>query len=51
MTTTTAGDRYRFDHPTFATVTGDMRIPAADPGPGDHVPAFDLPTVRDGRRA
>jgi hypothetical protein len=28
---------------------GDMRIPARDPGPGDQVPTFDLPTT-DGRR-
>ena len=44
-----AGDRYRFDHLTLPMVVKDMRFLSTDPAPGDHVPAFDLPTLGDGR--
>jgi hypothetical protein len=43
------GRRYRFDRPTVGTVLADLRIPAVQPGPGDKIPTFDLPTT-DGRR-
>ena len=46
---TTTSDRYRFDHPTIATVLSDMRIPKSDPGPGDQAPTFDLPTTDGGK--
>jgi peroxiredoxin len=48
-TATKTRDRYRFDHPTIATVLSDMRIPKSDPGPGDEAPAFDLPTTDGGK--
>lgn len=40
---------YRFDRPDLWTLMGDLRIPADQPGPGDAVPDFDLPTT-DGER-
>lgn len=40
---------YRFDRPTVWTLMGDLRIPAGQPGPGDPVPHFDLPTTDGGR--
>jgi len=43
------GARYRIQHPTLSVLLSDMRVPASDPGPGDRVPAFDLPTT-DGER-
>ncbi len=43
--------RYRIQHPTIRDVMRDMRIPATDPGPGDRVPDFDLPTTDSGRFA
>lgn len=43
------GRRYRIDRPTFGIIMRDLRIPAHDPGPGDKVPAFDLPTTDGGR--
>ena len=48
-TATKTRDRYRFDHPTIATVISDMRIPKTDPGPGDQAPTFDLPTTDGGK--
>ena len=43
------GRRYRFDRLTLPMVLRDMRFLSTDPAPGEHVPAFDLPTI-DGRR-
>jgi hypothetical protein len=43
------GEPYRIDHPTLRVVLGDLRIPSKDPGPGDVIPAFDLPTTDGGR--
>lgn len=40
---------YRFDHPTISAVLQDMYIPKGDPGPGDRVEPFDLPTTDGGR--
>jgi hypothetical protein len=40
---------YRFDRLALAIVMQDMRFEAGDPGPGDAVPTFDLPTVSGGR--
>lgn len=47
--TTPQSDGYRLEHPTMLDVLRDMRIPASDPGPGDRVPTFDLPTTDGGR--
>jgi hypothetical protein len=44
-----AGKRYRFEHLTLPLVLKDLYFTADDPGPGDRVPAFDLPTVGGGR--
>lgn len=43
------GNEYRFDHLRLRTVMGDMSFGAGDPGPGDAVPGFDLPTLDGGR--
>jgi thiol-disulfide isomerase/thioredoxin len=43
------GQRYRFDHLTLPMVMRDMRFASTDPAPGEHVPAFDLPTIDGGR--
>ena len=43
------GPRYRVDRPTLGIVMRDLRIPASDPGPGDTIPRFDLPTTDGGR--
>ena len=43
------GRRYRIDRPTLGIVMRDLRIPADHPGPGDRIPAFDLPTTGGGR--
>jgi thiol-disulfide isomerase/thioredoxin len=43
------GSAYRIDRPTLPVLLTDMRIPAADPGPGDLAPEFDLPTTDGGR--
>jgi len=43
------GHRYRFDHLTLPMVMKDMRFVSTDPAPGERVPAFDLPTIDDGR--
>jgi thiol-disulfide isomerase/thioredoxin len=44
-----AGRRYRFEHLTLPIVLGDLRFSKHDPGPGVHVPEFDLPIVGGGR--
>ena len=44
-----AGRRYRFERLSLPLVLGDLRFGKDDPGPGDCVPAFDLPTVDGGR--
>ena len=53
MTTVTgeqdAGRSYRFEHPALRIVMGDMYYSKDDPGPGDPVPDFDLPTLGEGR--
>lgn len=43
------GQRYRFERLALPVVLGDMRFNRGDPGPGDRVPEFDLPTVGGGR--
>ena len=43
--------QYRIQHPSISDVMRDMHIPATDPGPGDRVPDFDLPTTESGRFA
>ncbi len=44
-----AGDAYRFTRLRLGLVMHDMRFRPDDPAPGDHVPAFDLPTLGGGR--
>jgi thiol-disulfide isomerase/thioredoxin len=44
-----AGRRYRFERLELRTVLKDLYFLRSDPGPGAHVPEFDLPTV-GGRR-
>jgi thiol-disulfide isomerase/thioredoxin len=44
-----ASHSYRIDRPTLPILMSDLRIPASDPGPGDRVPPFDLPTTSGGR--
>jgi hypothetical protein len=44
-----AGKRYRFERLTLPIVLKDLRFEKADPGPGDRVPEFDLPTLGGGR--
>ncbi len=43
------GQRYRFEHLALPTVLRDMYFSGDDPGPGDRVPDFDLPTLGGGR--
>ncbi len=43
------GRRYRFKHLALPTVLRDMYYSRDDPGPGDRVPDFDLPTLGGGR--
>jgi len=43
------GRRYRIERPTLAVIARDLRIARHDPGPGDPVPRFDLPTTDGGR--
>ncbi len=43
------GRRYRFEHLALPTVLRDMYFNRDDPGPGDRVPDFDLPTLGGGR--
>ena len=42
------GRRYRFEHLALPTVLRDMYFSRDDPGPGDRVPDFDLPTLGGG---
>ena len=42
------GRRYRFKHLALPTVLRDMYYKSDDPGPGDRVPDFDLPTLGGG---
>ena len=53
MTTATGeqdvGQRYRFQHLALRTVLSDMYYRRDDPGPGDRVRDFDLPTLRGER--
>ncbi len=42
------GRRYRFEHLALPTVLKDMYFNRDDPGPGDRVPDFDLPTLGGG---
>ena len=44
-----AGRHYRFDHLSMPVVLRDMYFGKDDPGPGDPIPEFDLPTL-DGDR-
>ena len=44
-----AGRRYRFEHLALGIIMKDMYFSNDDPGPGDRVPDFDLPTL-DGSR-
>ena len=43
------GRRYRFEHLELPLVLRDMYFSKDDPGPGDHVADFDLPTLGGGR--
>ncbi len=43
------GRRYRFQRLALPLVMTDLRFRKDDPGPGDPVPDFDLPTVGGGR--
>ena len=43
------GRRYRFEHLAMSVVMKDMYFSKDDPGPGDRVPDFDLPTLGGGR--
>ncbi len=44
-----AGQRYRFEHLSLPMVMRDLYFSSDAPGPGDRVPAFDLPIVSGGR--
>ncbi len=44
-----AGRRYRFKHLSMPVVIRDMYFNNDDPGPGDPLPKFDLPTLGGGR--
>ena len=44
-----AGQDYRFERLALPMVLRDLRFSKDDPGPGDAVPEFDLPTVDGGR--
>lgn len=44
-----AGQRYRFERLALPFVLKDLYFNRDDPGPGDRVPEFDLPTVGGGR--
>lgn len=43
------GDAYRFETFTTGLLLSDLRYRRGDPGPGDPVPSFDLPTLDGGR--
>lgn len=43
------GRRYRFERLALGTVMKDMYFSKSDPGPGDRVPDFDLPTLGGAR--
>jgi hypothetical protein len=43
------GERYRFERMALSNVMADMSFSKNDPGPGDRMPEFDLPTVDGGR--
>ena len=43
------GRRYRYDHLQLRLVLRDLYFTRDDPGPGDPVPDFDLPTLGGGR--
>ena len=43
------GGRYRYDHLQLRLVLRDLYFSRDDPGPGDRVPDFDLPTLGGGR--
>ncbi len=43
------GQRYRFERLALPIVLRDLYFNKDDPGPGDRVPEFDLPTVGGGR--
>jgi hypothetical protein len=43
------GRRYRFERLTLPIILRDLYFNKDDPGPGDRVPEFDLPTVDGGR--
>ncbi len=43
------GRRYRYDHLQLRLVLRDLYFTRGDPGPGDRVPDFDLPTLGGGR--
>ena len=45
----TEGAKYRFERLSTGLVIHDMYYARSDPGPGDRVPAFDLPTIDGGR--
>lgn len=42
-------ERYQYDTFTTRLILEDLVFKAGDPGPGDAVPAFDLPVVQGGR--
>jgi thiol-disulfide isomerase/thioredoxin len=44
-----AGQQYRFERLALPLVLKDLYFSKDDPGPGDRVPKFDLPTVDGGR--
>ncbi len=48
LATAKRGSGYRIDRPTMRVVLGDMRVPSTDPGPGDRLPRFELPTIDGG---
>ncbi|MFC8923109.1 TlpA family protein disulfide reductase [Cellulosimicrobium sp. NPDC057127] len=52
-TTRTArqASEYRFDDLRTREVLADLRYRSTDPGPGDRIPPFDLPTLDGGRLA
>jgi thiol-disulfide isomerase/thioredoxin len=43
------GRRYRFERLALGLVLKDLYFSKGDPGPGDRVPGFDLPTLGGGR--